>query len=103
MEFQKQTETVDGVEYTVTEMDAATALSIQDTFLNGATDKANARKWGDAVLAASIGIPVDDLIALPFSHYQKVRDVIGPISLKINGFKVAETPGEPQAGESPVA
>lgn len=101
MDFRKATETVDGEVYTLTEMDAGTALKIQEQFRAKGNSAENALEWGRTILAASLRRDLSDLLAMPVTHFQRMNDVLGPIALEINGFKVAEQPGEPQAGASP--
>lgn len=101
MDFKRTTETVGGVEYTLIEMDAGMALKIQDEFIAKSKDPSSALEWGRTILAASLRRNLSDLMALPVTHFQAVMDKLGPIALEINGFKVAEQPGEAQAGESP--
>lgn len=104
MEFKKHTETIDGVDYELTEMSAGAALKIQEEFTGdeAATPK-RAAEWGRKVLAASLGKSFEELLQLPITHFKAVEQKLFPIALQLNGFKVSEEPGEAQAGASPAA
>lgn len=101
MEFKKRIEIVDGVEYTLTEMDAGTALRIQDEFLAKGNTPTSAMEWGRTILAASLRRDLPDLLKLPATHFAHMNEILGPISLEINGFKVSKEPGEAEAGATP--
>lgn len=99
-DFKSKTETVDGIEYTLLEMDAGTALAIQEQFIECPASTKNAIAWSDQILAASLRIAVEDLHKFPMTHYRKVKDTLGPIALEMNGFKTkaADVSEEAQAG-----
>jgi hypothetical protein len=100
MEFKTKTETVGGVEYTLTEPEGGVALGIQEQFSDESKSPDRIRLWGDTVLATTMGISVDDLRKLPLSHYNEIQIKLSPIALELFGLKVV-APGEAQVGASP--
>lgn len=100
--FRTRTETVDGVEYVLTEMDGGTSLAIQLQMTEEAASTSRSVYWRERIIAESLKVTVDDLRKLSASQYTRITEVLGPIALELNGFKTgSEAPGESQAGASP--
>lgn len=102
MEFKKRTETVGGVEYTLIEPEGGVALSIQEEFAEAEKSAKRSQLWADTVIATAMRIKVEDLRAMPISHYSEIKQKLWPIALDLFGLKQVE-PGEAQAGASPAA
>lgn len=99
MDFKTKTETVGGVEYTLTEPEGGVALSIQEEFSDQQSPE-RIMLWGDTLIASALGISVDEFRKWPLSIYNEARVKLSPIALDLFGLKVV-TPGETKAGENP--
>ena len=93
--------TIEDRHYVLSVMTAGDALDIQEEFSQKSSEQRSAASWSFRIVAASLGIPVEDARKIPWTHYQ---ELVTP-ALEINGFKTKadDAPGEPQAGASPAA
>jgi hypothetical protein len=95
-----KTVTIEDVSYTLSTMTAGDGLAIQEEVAGAdISDRQASINRTLRTVATSMGKTVDEVKALPWTHYLELIDV----ALEVNGMKAVASAGETQAGASPAA